>query len=125
MRARRPSQNHAGWNRRRPACWAALFALAGAGCTSRTLPLPPPEVQALSAPDADGIVRVRGLAQAGASIGVINEVTQTGTVVTTIGDDCDRNCPFEAEIEAVAGDALRVWQFFETERSVEAVVPAR
>ena len=49
-----------------------LGCTALGGCTSRTLPLPPPTVEELGAPDADGLVLVRGLALEGASVGVLN-----------------------------------------------------
>jgi hypothetical protein len=104
---------------------ALLGVLAAAsGCNSRTLPLPPPIVQSLSLPDEDGLVRVRGLAHEGASIGVMNEATQEGVVVTSHETGCDSSCAFEAHIAAEAGDTIRVWQFFETESSRHVEVSA-
>jgi len=109
---------------------AVLWALLGGvllgllgGCTTRTVPLPPPIVQSLSAPDEDGMVRVRGLANEGASVGVLNETTQEGTVVTSPETGCDSSCPFEAFIRAEVGDPIRVWQFFETEGADFHTVP--
>lgn len=107
---------------------AALLSAALLGtsaCTSRTLPLPPPIVQELSAPDMNGMVRVTGLCTEGASVGVMNDYTQEGTVVTSHEVNCDSSCPFEAMVRAEAGDPLRVWQFFETESSIHVTVPGR
>lgn len=101
------------------------LALLFAGCTSRTVPLPPPIVQELSLPDADGMVTVKGLCHEAASVGVMNEATQEGTIVTSPETGCDSSCRFEARVSARAGDALRVWQFFETESSREVIVPTR
>lgn len=106
--------------------WIALLALglqAAAGCTSRTLPLPPPEVDFVAAPNAQGLVLVRGTAQGGASIGVVNDRTQSGVIVTSSETDCTRSCPYEALVSAEAGDQLRVWQFFETANPREVLVP--
>jgi hypothetical protein len=108
---------------------AALLLLAAAGlssgCTSRTVPLPPPSVQALSAPDEDGIVTVSGLCHERAAVAVINDATLTGVIVTSEENGCDSSCPFEARLAAESGDSLRVWQFFETKRSLDVVVPTR
>lgn len=110
-------------------CLLAGLALSGVwlagACTSRTLPLPPPIVQSLSAPDAEGMVRVRGLAHEGASVGVMNEATQEGVLTSSPEIHCGSSCPFEVRIAAEAGDPLRVWQFFETESSTYGVVPDR
>ena len=96
---------------------------AGVGCTSRTLPLPPPEVTQVSSPDASGLVTVQGRAREGASIGVVNDMTSTGTIVTSLQEGCGSTCPFEAKLKAAPGDQLRAWQFYETEGSIETMVP--
>jgi hypothetical protein len=100
---------------------ASSVLAACAGCTSRTLPLPPPDVDPIPAPNAQGLVRVSGTAQEGASIGVLR--TMTGVIVTSTADNCSRSCPWEAFVSAKAGDQLRIWQFFETNSSAERVVP--
>ena len=99
-------------------------AIALAGCTSRTLPLPPPEVKSVSAPDAGGFVTVSGYALENASVGVMNENTMEGVITSTTKTECDNTCPWEARIRAEAGDPLRVWQFFETDSSRDVRVPA-
>jgi hypothetical protein len=100
----------------------ALFALAGTACVSRTTPLPPPEVKTVSRP-SDGDVTVLGLALEGASVAVVNERTLEGTITTPEQKGCSSVCEFHAVLKADAGDSLRVWQFFETEGSINATVP--
>ena len=100
----------------------ALFALAIAACDSRTTPLPPPEVNTVSRP-SDGAVTVVGLALEGASVAVVNERTLEGTITTPQQKGCTSVCEFHAALQAEAGDSLRVWQFFETEGSINATVP--
>jgi len=78
----------------------------------------------VSAPDADGFVVVEGRAREGASVGVLNDMTLEGTVVTSQDDvGCASSCAFSARVEAASGDPIRVWQFFETENSVQREVP--
>jgi hypothetical protein len=93
------------------------------GCTARTLPLPPPELDPLVAPNAQGLVRVAGTAQEGAAIGVLNEATNQGVIVTPSQSGCDRTCKFEALVAAHPGDSIRVWQFYETPASFSLKVP--
>jgi hypothetical protein len=98
--------------------------LSWAGCISRTTPLPPPEVSAVSLPDADGRVTVTGLALEGAAIGVINNRTLEGVITSSPMPDCHSACPFEAHLAAESGDSLRVWQFFETDGLQDVPVPS-
>ena len=106
-------------------CWWLVLAAAGtlAACTSRTLPLPPPEVNRVSEPGVDGFVVVEGRAREGASVGVLNDATLEGTVVTSQEVGCNSSCPFSARLEAESGDPIRVWQFYETENSIHSDVP--
>jgi hypothetical protein len=64
-----------------------------------------------------------GLAQEGASIGVINEATGRGVVYTSPAAECGGSCPFELEVEAEAGDHLRVWQFEGVDDNIDVQVP--
>ena len=80
-------------------------------------------VDPIDAPNAQGLVKVSGVAQEGASVGVLNDTTMNGVIVTTASDGCDPACRYEAEIEASAGDSLRVWQFFETTQARDVQVP--
>jgi hypothetical protein len=98
---------------------------APAACTSRTLPLPPPEVKSVTTPDSDGLVTVSGYALEGASVGVMNESTQEGVITASEESDCDNTCAWEARIHAQVGDRLRVWQFFETDGAKDVVVPKK
>lgn len=105
-----------------PLLLPALWLLAG--CTSRTLPLPPPDVDPISqGPDASGFVTITGISQEGASVGVLNDATLEGVIVTTPEEGCDNACPFEARVQAESGDSIRVWQFFETGSHADAFVP--
>jgi hypothetical protein len=100
-----------------------LCVCTASACTSRTLPLPPPEVTRVSAPATDGTVTVTGYALESASVGLVNDRTLQGTIVTSPTERCDSTCPFEAKVAAEPGDTLRVWQFFETEGALESRVP--
>jgi len=100
-----------------------LFGLAS--CTSRTLPLPPPEVRSVTAPDSDGLVTLSGYALEGASVGVMNDNTQVGVITASEEEDCDNTCSWEARIHAEVGDPLRVWQFFETDGAKDITVPKK
>jgi len=104
--------------------WAVLvLTLIAPACTSRTTPLPPPEVNTVSHPSGAGDVTVVGLALEGASVAVVNERTLEGTITTPEQAGCSSVCEFRATLRADSGDALRVWQFFETEGGIEASVP--
>jgi hypothetical protein len=101
-----------------------LAAFAGmAGCTSRTTPLPPPEVTLVGKADSDGMVTVTGFALEGASVGVVNDRTLSGVITTSPSDGCRSVCEFTVKLAAEGGDTLRVWQFFETESAQEVPVP--
>ena len=105
--------------------WVAAGALGislGA-CASRTLPLPPPDVDPLSSVSALGVVRVSGTAQAGASIGILNDSTGRGVIATSSDGECESACPFEAEVVARPNDSIRVWQFFDTPSGRDQRVP--
>jgi hypothetical protein len=112
---------------RTPTGRIALLALsllgAASACTSRTLPLPPPNVDRVGAPNVQGLVLVQGTAREGASVGIVNDRTMAGVIVTSEQTGCSSTCPFEASVEARTGDQLRVWQFFETSSSTEVQVP--
>jgi hypothetical protein len=113
--------HRAGASRRR--FLAGALSCAAASCTSRTLPLPPPVVDSVPAPNAQGLVRVSGLAHENASVGVLNDSTMTGVIVTSPNSDCSRACQWEALVPARPGDVLRIWQFFETNNPEERLVP--
>lgn len=100
----------------------ALCAAAGA-CTSRTTPLPPPEVTSVGKADDAGLVTVTGFALEGASVGVVNDRTLAGVITTSPSENCRSVCEFTVKLAAEGGDTLRVWQFFETESAQEVPVP--
>ena len=105
-----------------PVLLAGLLAVLP-GCTARTLPLPPPDVDPIAGPNAQGLIEVTGTAQEGAAVGILNETSCLGVIVTIPMHGCEETCPFQAELQAEAGDALRIWQFFETSSAAERVVP--
>ncbi|MDH5674901.1 MAG: hypothetical protein OEZ06_22415 [Myxococcales bacterium] len=100
-----------------------LLGLAGTGCTSRTLPLPPPDVEPLAGVDVQGQLLVRGTAKETAWVAVINESTGFGTVVHIDQEGCNSSCPFEVQLPASAGDDIAAWQFFETSDRFFGTVP--
>lgn len=101
----------------------ASFAAGIAACDSRTTPLPPPEVRTVSRPSDTGDVTVIGLALEGASVAVVNERTLEGAITTPDQKGCASVCEFKAVLHGERGDSIRVWQFFETEGSINASVP--
>lgn len=112
---------------RTPKGWIALLALgllgAASACTSRTLPLPPPNVDSVGPPNMQGLVLVQGTARENASIGIVNDRTMVGVIVTSAETGCSSACAFSASVEARSGDNLRVWQFFETSSNRDVEVP--
>jgi hypothetical protein len=101
----------------------AATAIQLASCTARTLPLPPPDLDPLVAPNAQGLVLVTGMSQEGAAVAVLNESTGNGVIVTSPMKGCDHACRFQASIAAKSGDTLRVWQFYETSSTRDLKVP--
>lgn len=102
---------------------ALVLTLVIAACDSRTTPLPPPEVRTVSRPSDSGDVTVVGLALEGASVAVVNERTLEGSITTPEQKGCNSVCEFRVVLRADGRDSLRVWQFFETESSINASVP--
>jgi hypothetical protein len=70
-----------------------------------------------------GLSLVTGTANENASIGILNDNTGEGVIVTSQETDCSSTCAFSAEIPAEVGHVLRVWQFFETSSAAEREVP--
>ncbi len=86
---------------------AALLALGviAGGCSTPTLPLPPPSALTATAPDADGVVTVEGDVLPGAFVLCLNEETERGVIVRA-----DEDGHFVLQIEAESGYSLTVWQ---------------
>lgn len=97
--------------------------LASGGCTARTVPLPPPVVDSVSAVSPQGLVVVRGTAEENTSVAVLNEESQVGVIIGIREVGCNSACPFSVEIAAEPGDSLRLWQFSETPNPTSAQVP--
>ena len=103
----------------------ALLAAIGVGaCTSRTVPLPPPGIESVSAV-SEGLTVVRGVCEEGASVGVLNERSERGVLLSSDETGCGNSCPFEAELAAEPGDQLRVWQFRGTTNPAYPTVPEK
>lgn len=98
----------------------AGIAWASTGCTAGpTLPIPPPAVQALSVPDADGFVTVSGTASPDVFVGCINSETREGVIAPT-----DADGRFSFRIRADVGDTLLLFQLTDDGRGtpVERIV---
>lgn len=97
---------------------AALTALS-AGCTSPTLPLPPPSLSALTLDN--GQVTVEGTAEVGSLVFVLNR--DEGGGVITSADAPEGH--FAATIPGQEGDIIVVWSQLDDEKSptIERAVP--
>lgn len=83
-----------------------LTLLAVPACTSAPpLPIPPPAIDAVSIPDAEGLVTVRGTGNADVFVGCINAETREGVIAPT-----DAVGRFELQIPAARGDTLLLFQ---------------
>jgi hypothetical protein len=56
-------------------------------------------------------------------VGVLNDRTMEGTITTSADVDCSGACAFSAEVPGESEDPIRVWQFYETESTIETMVP--
>ena len=87
-----------------PVALLASLAAAG-GCSTPTLPLPPPAALSATPPDASGIVTVEGDVLENAYVFCLNDRTERGVIVVADGTG-----HFTLQIEAMSGDGLMVWQ---------------
>lgn len=100
---------------------AMAVALLSSGCLSPTLPLPPPSRPDVTAPDADGNIRISGVVMSRATAYAHNQRTDE-IVGEVTGADGAYNLILQAEV----GDRIAVWQSLNTKESdsVEFIVPA-
>jgi len=93
----------------------AAALLAGAGCLSPTLPLPPPDEPGTVRPSTEtaGVWEISGDCYEGALVTVFNDRTRKGAVV----EDSDRNGRYTVEIEAELCDLILISQEVVTEDS--------
>lgn len=100
---------------------AQVILLFGAGCLSPTLPLPPPSRPNVSAPNADGNIRVTGIVQSRATAYVHN--SRTDLIIGQITGDSGE---YDITIPGEVGDRLFVWQAYRTLESapIEVLVPS-
>jgi hypothetical protein len=111
--------------------WLAAVVVGGvfalAGCLAPTLPVPPPENFDVSAPDADGIVTVKGgkgSARPNWTVHVEKQGNPPG--VNGFEDTALPDGSWEIKLPAKSGDVLSIWQEQGTERSTvspDKVVP--
>lgn len=96
------------------------LALLGGCNAAPTLPLPPPAVSMLGAPNMQGLVQLVGDAPARSYVSAFNSRTESGVI--TRADDQGR---FTIEIEAAEGDFLTLWveRDGETGERVDVQVP--
>lgn len=100
------------------ALWVAVTA-AAVGCSSPTLPLPPPSLSELRLDN--GQVTVEGSATPGALVFVWNRDVGDGRITTAEDDDGY----FMAVVPGSAGDTIVVWSQLDDQQSptIERVVP--
>jgi hypothetical protein len=98
---------------------AALAACALPGCTSPTLPLPPPSLSALTL--ADGQVTVEGSAEVGSLVFVLNRDEGQGSITTAEAPDGS----FATTVPGQEGEIIVVWSEVDDEQSptIERAVP--
>lgn len=110
--------------RRRAVALGMLFGIAvslfASGCLSPTLPLPPPSQPEVSAPNADGNVRISGVVQSRATVFALNQRTDQ-----IVGEVTGHDGAYDLSMRAEVGDRISVWQSIRTKESgtVEVVVP--
>ncbi len=91
------------------------------GCLSPTLPLPPPNRPDVSSPDAEGFVRLQGVAAPQAEVIAWNH--RTDLIAGQVTGDDSR---YDFQIKAEASDVIELWyvQGSEESQSIRVVVPA-
>lgn len=111
---------------RRRALGLSLFAamvvgLLSSGCLSPTLPLPPPSRPDVSAPDADGNIRISGVVMSRATAYAHNQRTDQ-----VVGEVTGADGAYDLIMQAEVGDRIAVWQSINTKESgsTEVIVPA-
>jgi hypothetical protein len=101
-----------------------LLLVAGlclVSCLSPTLPLPPPDRPDVSSPDANGLVRLQGVAAPHAEVIAWNHANNViaGQVTTD-------SSHYDFSIQAAPKDVLELWytQGTEESQSISVVVPS-
>ncbi len=102
-----------------------LLLVAGlclVSCLSPTLPLPPPDRPAVSAPDESGLVRLQGVAAPQSEVIAWNHANNV--IAGQVTTDSAR---YDFTIQAKAADVLELWYTQGTEESqtIVVVVPSQ
>ena len=102
-------------------CLLIGVGLCVAGCLSPTLPLPPPDRPDVSAPDADGLVRIQGLAPAQAEVIAWNH--NNNLIAGQVTGDDSR---YDFTIKGDVNDFIELWyaQGTDESSSIRITVPA-
>lgn len=101
--------------------WLIASSLCLASCLSPTLPLPPPDRPDVSAPDANGLVRLQGVAAPHAEVFAWNHANDLIAGQVTRDD-----ARYDFTIRAQASDSIELWysQGTEESQSIRVRVPA-
>lgn len=109
------------------ACVAALALGCASGCTSPTLPLPPPAAPLISSgtsPDTFKLTSMQG-AEPNALIVVVNRDETLARDKRVTGTIADGNGSWDATVIAKTGDVLDISQESGTARSASTTVTVR
>lgn len=103
---------------------AAMLAALAAGCNTPTLPIPPPIVEPLTAPDPDtGLVEVRirvSIPEKASHAVVLNTATQHGVIEARLLDGT-----FLLQIPAESGDYLVCYLLVSFNEISQGTIPMR
>ena len=97
-----------------------VAALGLASCLSPTLPLPPPDRPNVSAPDADGLVRLQGVAAPQSEVIAWNHDNDV-----IAGQVTRESANYDFTIRGEVGDFIELWyiQGHEESQTVRVTVP--
>jgi hypothetical protein len=95
---------------------ASALTCTAASCLSPTLPLPPPEVNAISASATEGQWRISGSCVEGAIVTVFDDTSGEGVLM----EDRSGFGHWVIDLSATQCDTVRIWQEVGGERSVSS-----
>lgn len=95
----------------------ATASLALGACLSPTLPLPPPDRPDVSSPDANGLVRIQGVASANAEVIAWNHSSDL-----LAGQITGSDAAYDFTMRAKAQDVIELWYVKGTDQSPSVTV---